>query len=66
MEALHKLYAHKRETLRMAYQGREQARRLRAAERKANPPKPEDITIRFWRVDSQTADQTATQKEETR
>lgn len=64
--ALHELYRRKRETLRRAYHGREQAKRARAAELEADPPEPEDISIRFWRIDSASEGKATDEKEGTR
>lgn len=49
MRGLHELYRNEKERLIEAYQGRERARIERAAYLKAHPPKPEDITLQFFR-----------------
>ncbi|MCF7734609.1 MAG: hypothetical protein K9N23_23200, partial [Akkermansiaceae bacterium] len=45
---LHKLYNNERPRLHAAYLTRENARLAREAELKANPPRPQDITIHYW------------------
>ena len=49
MEAVHALYAVEQDRLVQARQDRERNRLLRLEELRRNPPKPKDITIRFWR-----------------
>ena len=49
MDGLHALYAKEKERLAAAYEGREQARIEREAYLKANPPKPKDLILRYWR-----------------
>ena len=51
LQSLHDLYNNEYERLKTAYEGRERAQRLREAELKANPPKPKDITINYWRIE---------------
>ena len=48
MEAIHAHYDAERRNLRTTYQQREAQKTAIAKELKENPPKPEDITIRFW------------------
>ena len=50
IQSLHDLYNNEYERLKVAYEGRERAQRLREAELKANPPKPKDIIINYWRA----------------
>jgi len=49
MDALHDLYAAEGGRLAAAHEGREQARREREAFLKANPPRPRDTVIHYWR-----------------
>ena len=42
------MYNNERGRLHTAYQGRELARLAREAELKANPPQPQNITVRYW------------------
>ncbi|MGD9419417.1 MAG: hypothetical protein Q7R22_010775 [Verrucomicrobiota bacterium JB025] len=51
MDGLHALYAKERETLVAAYEGRKKAREEREAYLKANPPRPEDVTLYFSRTE---------------
>jgi hypothetical protein len=51
IDALHQVYNNERGRLHAAYQGREQVRIAREAELKANPPRPKDVTIRYWRTE---------------
>ena len=48
MEAIHAYYDAERRNLRATYQQQEVQKAAIAKELKENPPKPEDITIRFW------------------
>lgn len=48
IRGLHELYREEGSLLERAYRGRERARIAQEAEMKANPPKPRDVTIRFW------------------
>jgi len=49
MDGLHALYGKEKDRLAAAYVAREQAREAREAYLKANPPKPKDTVIHFWR-----------------
>jgi hypothetical protein len=49
LEQLHDLFRKSGDTLRDQYLAREKAREERKAQLLANPPKPDDVTIRVWR-----------------
>lgn len=49
IEGLHDLYSNEKETLESAYRGRKKAEAERQAFLKANPPRPENVVIHFWR-----------------
>lgn len=49
MDGLHALYAKEKVRLAAAYEARERAREEREAFLRANPPKPKDTVIHFWR-----------------
>jgi hypothetical protein len=51
IQSLHDLYNSEHDRLKTAYEGRERAQRLLEAELKANPPKPKDIVLNYWRID---------------
>ena len=51
IQSLHDLYNRERVKLQSAYEGRERARLQREAELKANPPKPRNLTLNYWRVE---------------
>ena len=51
IQALHDLYNRDLARLRTAYEGREKARIEHEAYLKANPPRPKDITLNYWRVE---------------
>ena len=51
IQSLLHLYNKNHATLLTAYQGREQSRLALAAELKAHPPKPKDITLNYWRTE---------------
>jgi hypothetical protein len=51
IQSLHDLYNGEYQRLLTAHQGREQARLLHEAELKANPPRPKDITLHYWRTE---------------
>jgi hypothetical protein len=55
IQSLHDLYNNEYERLLTAYQGRERARLQQEAELKANPPKPKDLVINYWRIDPPAA-----------
>jgi hypothetical protein len=65
IQALHDLYNNEHDRLEKAYQGRERARILQEAELKANPPKPKDIVLNYWRTETPAA-QSAPEKGATR
>jgi hypothetical protein len=48
--ALHELYRSDYTRLQQSYDLREQRRREREAEIRANPPQPEDIVLHYWKV----------------
>ncbi|MCW1914695.1 hypothetical protein OJ996_13995 [Luteolibacter sp. GHJ8] len=48
LEQIHELYRKEGEKMETAYHARERARAERKAFLLANPPRPEDVTIRFW------------------
>ncbi len=52
IRSLHDLYHNEYGKLKAAYDGREQARLAQEAQLKAHPPKPKDITLNYWRIDS--------------
>ncbi len=52
IQSLHDVYNNEYARLKTAYESREQARLQQAAELKAHPPKPKDITLNFWRADT--------------
>jgi hypothetical protein len=54
IQAIHDIYNNEYNRLKLAHQGREQARIQRDAELKANPPKPQDITLNYWNIDPAT------------
>lgn len=49
--SLHDIYASELERLRTVCEGRERARIQREEHLKANPPRPKDITLNFWRTE---------------
>jgi hypothetical protein len=55
MRALHDLYNREHSKLKSAYEGREKARKEREAYLEANPPKPKNITLKYWRVQQPAA-----------
>jgi hypothetical protein len=52
IQSLHDLYNNEYQRLLTAYQGRERARLQQEAELKANPPKPKDLVINYWRIEA--------------
>ena len=48
IQSIHDVYNNEFDRLQAAYDSREQARLQQAAELKAHPPKPKDITLNFW------------------
>jgi hypothetical protein len=53
IQSLHDLYNSEHQRLLTAYQGREQARKQQAAHLKANPSQPKDITLNYWRTETE-------------
>ena len=51
IQALHDIYNNEFARLKAAYDGRERARLQREAELKANPPRPKNITLNYWRTE---------------
>lgn len=51
INALHELYRSEFARLKEAYELREQRRQEREAELRANPPKPKDIVLHYWKVE---------------
>ena len=49
LEQIHDLYRKEGERMEEAYHAREKARADRKAYLLANPPTPNDVTIRFWK-----------------
>ena len=52
IQSLHDVYHNEYDRLKVAYEGREQARLHSEAALKANPPKPKDFTLNCWHIDS--------------
>ena len=50
IQSLHDIYNSEYQRLKTAWEGRERARIEREAYLKAHPPKPKDITIRYWNI----------------
>ena len=48
IQSIHDVYNNEFERLQTAYDSRKQAQLQQAAELKAHPPKPKDITLNFW------------------
>jgi len=59
LEQLHDLYRKEGVRMEADYRAREQARAERKAYLLANPPKPEDVTIQFWKRGTPAAPQTS-------
>lgn len=53
--AIQNLYKTEGEKLRLAHEGRIRAQKEQEAFLKANPPKPQDIVIRYWRIEKPVA-----------
>lgn len=49
VEGLHELYRAEGERMKQAYEGRERAQQDRRAYLLANPPRPKDVTIHYWK-----------------
>lgn len=54
--ALHELYRSDYTRLKQAYELRVQRRREREAALRANPPVPEDIVLRYWKIEPKRTD----------
>ena len=52
IQSLHDIYNSEFNRLQTAWAGRERARQQHDADLKANPPKPKNITLNFWRSES--------------
>lgn len=52
IQSLHDLCQNDGPRLKAAFEGREKARPAQEAELRANPPKPKDLVLRFWRTES--------------
>ncbi len=52
IQSLHDLYNNEQPRLQAAYEGREKAQLLAAAEAKAHPPQPKNITLNYWHLPS--------------
>jgi len=55
LQGMHDLYRNEGPRMEAAYQARIKAHEERKAYLLANPPKPEDVTIQFWRRDTPSA-----------
>ena len=51
IQSLHDIYNNEFSRLNTAYEGRERARLQHEADLKANPPKPKNITLNYWRTE---------------
>ena len=51
IQAIHDIYNSEHARLQKAFEGREKARLEHEAELKANPPKPQNITLNYWRTE---------------
>ena len=51
IQSLHDLYNSEFQRLMTAYEGRERARLQHEADLKANPPKPKNIVLNYWRTE---------------
>lgn len=51
IQSLHDIYNNEFAQLRTAFEGRERARIEQEAYLKANPPRPQDITLNYWRTE---------------
>lgn len=52
LEQIHDLYRNEGERMEAAYHAREKTQAERRAYLLANPPKPKDVTIRFWKMNN--------------
>jgi hypothetical protein len=55
IQALHEIHDREFARLKSAYEVRERERLQREAELKANPPRPKNITLNFWRTEKPAA-----------
>jgi hypothetical protein len=55
IQSLHDLYNNEHDRLQKAYEGRERARLQHEAELIANPPKPKEIVLNYWRTEKPAA-----------
>ena len=55
IQSLHDLYNNEHDRLKTASEGRERARLQHEAELIANPPKPKDIVLNYWRTETPAA-----------
>ena len=56
IQSLHDLYNSEYVRLKAAYEGRERARLQHESDLKANPPKPKNITLNYWRTEKPAND----------
>ena len=52
LQSLHDIYNNEYARLLTAYQGRERERLKQQAYLKAHPPKPQNITLNYWRTET--------------
>ena len=52
IQSLHDIYNSEYERLNAAWQGRERARLQHEADLQANPPRPKDIVLNYWRMEN--------------
>ena len=50
IQSLHDIYNNEHARLAAAHEGRQRAQLQQEAELKANPPRPKDITLNYWRI----------------
>lgn len=55
IEAIHSLFRTEGEKMHLAYERRILVQREQAAFFKVNPPTPEDVVIRYWRIQKPVA-----------
>ena len=56
IQSLHDIYNSELPRLQAAYQGREQARQQKEAYEKAHPPQPKNITLNYWRTETEPSE----------
>ena len=56
IQSLHDVYNSEYQRLKTAYEGRERVRIQHEADLKANPPKPKNITLNYWRTEKPAND----------